>query len=253
VRWGSFKSASVTLTDAALPCLLCSNGFPRWRGSGYYYARFRPGLGLVGAFLVLVTSSIQLLVKHLNYTRDRKRLENLTTSAKLLAWGPRFRSIEAGLENDNLAAYNKNIIVPAEKKVRVPLSGFDLTPPAPKTEGMDEKEYWDNDEKLVRKLMAKSASNGSEPEGPRRFIDALVTKEAVFIISPGSKEWIPLDENAAPKPTAKDTWPFTLALAVAAKVGYGQQGTPTAISTEDEIDPAPVVNGGKKKKNKKRQ
>lgn len=231
----------------------CSNGFPRWRGSGYYYARFRPGLGLVGAFLILVTSSIQLLVKHLNYTRDRKRLENLQTSAKLLAWGPRFRSIEAGLRNDNLAAHNKNIIVPAEKRVRVPLSGFDLTPLTPKAAGEDEKEYWDNDEKLVRKLMAKAASNGSDSEGPRRFIDALVTKEAVFIMYPGSKEWIPLDENAAPKPTARDTWPFTLASAVAGKVGFGQQKASAAIDADDATDPTPVVGGGKKKNNKKRQ
>jgi hypothetical protein len=246
-------SSSDYLTDSACYVFLCRNGFPRWRGSGYYYVRFRPGLGSVAVFLILVTSAIQLLVKHLNYTRDRKRLENLQTSAKLLAWGPRFRSIEAGLRNDNLATYNKNIIVSSEKKVRVPLSGFDLSPLASKAEGEDEKEYWDNDEKLIRKEMAKSASTGSECEGPRRFLEALVTKEVVFVMDPSSKEWIPLDENAAPKPTARDTWPFALVDLLAAKVGLGHREAPVAVAS-DEADTATVASSSAtKKKNKKRQ
>lgn len=29
------------------------NGVPRWRGTGYYYSRFRPGLGVCSPFFVL--------------------------------------------------------------------------------------------------------------------------------------------------------------------------------------------------------
>lgn len=204
--------------------------------------------------MVLVTSSIQLLILNLNYTRDRKRLENLQTSAKLIAWGPRFRSIEAGLKNDNLALYNKNVIVANEKKVRVPLSGFDMPPLPALKEGEDEKAFWDADEKLVRKLMAKGTSN-SDSEAPRRFIDALVTKEIVSVMDPSTKEWVPLDESAAPKPTAKSTWLFSLASMIAAKVGFGQQNlSGVAIDKDQEVSSSePVVNNGGKKKNKKKQ
>lgn len=207
------------------------------------------------AFLILVTSAIQLLILNLNYTRDRKRLENLQTSAKLVAWGPRFRSIEAGLKNDNLALYNKNVIVANEKRVRVPLSGSDMPPLPELKQGEDEKAYWDADERLIRKIMAKRTSN-SDSETPRRFIDALVTKEGVSVMDPSTKEWIPLDESAAPKPTAKSTWPFSLASTIAAKLGLGQQGsTPSVAIDENQAASSsdPVVSNGGKKKNKKKQ
>ncbi|UZJ52422.1 hypothetical protein CBS101457_001742 [Exobasidium rhododendri] len=236
-----------------------TNGFPRWRGSGYYYARFRPGLVSVFVFLILVTASIQFLVLHLNYQRDRKRLEDLQTSSKLLAWGPRFRSIESGLKHDNMAEYNKNVIIAGEKKVRVPLSGLDLPALPAKKSGEDEKEYWDNDEKLIRKAMAKGTStqNAGECGGPRRFIDALVTKEMVFVMEPSSKEWVPLDENAAPKPSAKSTWPFSLANSLLAKAGLGREGNASSETEEEIKTPAAtasaVASNGMKKKNKKRQ
>ncbi|KAA1466440.1 DnaJ-domain-containing protein [Dentipellis sp. KUC8613] len=63
------------------------NGVPRWRGTGYYYARFRPGLGSVLTFLVLLSSGLQYLVQRMNYTRDLKRIEHIIREAKLSAWG----------------------------------------------------------------------------------------------------------------------------------------------------------------------
>ncbi|KIV94247.1 hypothetical protein PV10_02031 [Exophiala mesophila] len=65
-----------------------SHGFPTWRGTGYYYSRYRPGLGtvLVGLFLfgggaahyfVLVTS----------YKRQRDFMERYIRHARKTAWG----------------------------------------------------------------------------------------------------------------------------------------------------------------------
>lgn len=240
------------------PTLLLAfrNGFPRWRGSGYYYARFRPGLGMVLAFLILVTASIQLVVKRLNHARDKSRLEALQTSAKLSAWGPRFRSIEAGLKNDTLHVHNKNVIVAAEKKVKIQLTGVELQPLAPLRPTDNEKEYWDEDEKAVRKAMAKSASHqhaGDCCDGPRRPIDALVTKDMVFVMPPGSKEWVPLDDQAAPKPTAKDTWPFTVVYSILNVVGGSKTGESTVPETEDEVSSLTNTPNSKKNKNKKQQ
>ncbi|PWN94179.1 DnaJ-domain-containing protein, partial [Acaromyces ingoldii] len=67
-----------------------TNGFPRWRGTGYYYSRFRPSLAFVLLFIIAATSGVQLLIKMINWRRDVSRLESLRTTAKIMAWGPRF-------------------------------------------------------------------------------------------------------------------------------------------------------------------
>jgi len=65
------------------------NGVPRWRGTGYYYARFRPGLGTVFVFLTTLTTGLHYIVQHLNFKRDLTRIENILEQAKLTAWGPK--------------------------------------------------------------------------------------------------------------------------------------------------------------------
>ncbi|KAL9712888.1 hypothetical protein Ac2012v2_004128 [Leucoagaricus gongylophorus] len=65
------------------------NGVPRWRGTGYYYSRFRPGLGTVLVFLTLFTSALQLLVQRINYKKDLARIELITGRARRAAWGPK--------------------------------------------------------------------------------------------------------------------------------------------------------------------
>jgi len=65
------------------------NGVPKWRGTGYYYARFRPGVGTVVTFLALLTTGLQYMVQRLNYTRDLERIEKIRQDAKTTAWGNR--------------------------------------------------------------------------------------------------------------------------------------------------------------------
>lgn len=65
------------------------NGVPKWRGTGYYYSRFRPGLGSVLAFLIILTSGLQLLVQRINYKRDLERIEKVRGEARSAAWGPK--------------------------------------------------------------------------------------------------------------------------------------------------------------------
>ncbi|KAF9652178.1 chaperone J-domain-containing protein [Thelephora ganbajun] len=81
------------------------NGVPKWRGTGYYYSRFRPGVGTVFMFLVLLTTGLQYMVQRLNYAKDLERIERIRQDAKTTAWG--------------------NRLVPPEgqKKVRVNLGG----------------------------------------------------------------------------------------------------------------------------------
>lgn len=70
------------------------NGVPKWRGSGYYYARFRPGLGTVLVFLIILTSGLQYLVQTLNYKRDLRRVELAIRDARLAAWGPKMEPLQ---------------------------------------------------------------------------------------------------------------------------------------------------------------
>lgn len=65
-----------------------NNGFPRWRGTGYYYERFRPGLGtvLVGLFVV-VGGGAHYAALYLSWKRQREFVERYIKHARRMAWG----------------------------------------------------------------------------------------------------------------------------------------------------------------------
>ena len=86
-----------------------------WRGTGYYYSRFRPGLGVsrldvrrgmrlelglthtrqtVLVFLIMITSGLQYLVQKMNYNRDLKRIEEIVGQARAAAWGSKLNPVE---------------------------------------------------------------------------------------------------------------------------------------------------------------
>ncbi|KPI45789.1 uncharacterized protein AB675_782 [Cyphellophora attinorum] len=64
------------------------HGFPKWRGTGYYYTRFRPGLGtvLLGLFLV-GGGGAHYFVLNMNYKQQRAFMEKYIRSARKQAWG----------------------------------------------------------------------------------------------------------------------------------------------------------------------
>jgi len=70
------------------------NGVPKWRGTGYYYSRFRPGVGFVLVFLTVLTSSLQYLIQRINYKKDLQRIEFITSKAKAAAWGPKMVPVQ---------------------------------------------------------------------------------------------------------------------------------------------------------------
>ncbi|KAF3901452.1 hypothetical protein ABW21_db0205304 [Orbilia brochopaga] len=74
------------------------NGFPRWRGTGYYYSRFRPGLVsvLLGLWVVLAGGG-HYLVMRVNTTQQRRFMEGYIADARTAAWGNNH-----GLANLNL-------------------------------------------------------------------------------------------------------------------------------------------------------
>jgi curved DNA-binding protein CbpA len=64
------------------------NGFPAWRGTGYYYERFRPGLGtvLTGLF-IFIGGGVHYAALYLSWKRQREFVERYIKHARRMAWG----------------------------------------------------------------------------------------------------------------------------------------------------------------------
>lgn len=65
-----------------------SNGFPTWKGTGYYYARFRPGLGTVLAGLfVFVGGGGHWFALYMSWHRQQEFVQRYIKFARHTAWG----------------------------------------------------------------------------------------------------------------------------------------------------------------------
>ncbi|KAI9856913.1 MAG: DnaJ sub C member 1 [Vezdaea acicularis] len=64
------------------------NGFPAWKGTGYYYARFRPGLTsvLLGLFIVC-GGGAHYGALYMSWKRQREFVQRYITHARRAAWG----------------------------------------------------------------------------------------------------------------------------------------------------------------------
>jgi curved DNA-binding protein CbpA len=70
------------------------NGFPAWRGSGYYYERFRPGLGsVIFGLLVVLGGGFHYFALLMGWRRRREFAERYIRQARKTAWGD-----ESGLQ-----------------------------------------------------------------------------------------------------------------------------------------------------------
>ena len=95
------------------------NGFPKWKGTGYYYSRFRPGLGTVLIGLLLVFGGgAHYAALVLGWNRQREFIERYIRQARRAAWGNDFSidnipgldggaSTAAGAETDSAVSINR--------------------------------------------------------------------------------------------------------------------------------------------------
>ncbi|KAL2154525.1 hypothetical protein VTH82DRAFT_3201 [Thermothelomyces myriococcoides] len=65
-----------------------ANGFPTWKGTEYYYSRYRPGLGtaLIGVFL-FAGGATHYLALYMSWKRQREFVERYIKFARHAAWG----------------------------------------------------------------------------------------------------------------------------------------------------------------------
>lgn len=66
-----------------------TNGFPLWKGTDYYYNRYRPGLGTVmfGLFLV-VGGGVHYIILYMGWKRQKEFIGRYVKFARDTAWGP---------------------------------------------------------------------------------------------------------------------------------------------------------------------
>lgn len=243
-----------------------STGFPKWRGTGYYYQRFRPGLFSVLLIILGISVGVELLIKRVQFEQAKKRVAGLRKWSFYSAYGPRFWEVVYKRENGPK--------VPSEKKVKVSLgSVVDLPSPASSSSSKDQGQLpaagfdWEALEREVKRSAQQSTPSG----GPSGSVEVLVTLEddgeaIVWITDAETGEWVEVDETKLPKPTLKECWPVRVAHKVRGKRGaeivLEQEGetAPTdasgaataAAATTSATKTASANGNAKQRKNKKR-
>ncbi|SPQ18532.1 ea0a7662-49f3-4356-8e4e-97fd10a4f0af [Thermothielavioides terrestris] len=82
-----------------------ANGFPTWKGTEYYYSRYRPGLGtaLLGVFL-FAGGAAHYLALYMSWKRQREFVERYIKFARHAAWGENLGINVLGLDEQPAAA-----------------------------------------------------------------------------------------------------------------------------------------------------
>lgn len=232
-----------------------SKGFPKWRQNGYFYERYRPGLGSVVVGIVLFTMLVEVGISRLTSGQERAKIERLKMSARLVAWGPRYQALLAALLHPSTTpALPASKIPSTEKKVRVPITGFPTLPAFPSSTAIQSGSVdWNAQEALTRNVLSNTNVADGAP-----IVECLVHEQDVLLLDKFSGDWVALDENDAMPSTFHQTWPFRLVGALVNKVTGKHEDVLTEVDDEheqqqqDEVKPTAAGKKSKKanKKNK---
>ncbi|KAL7935013.1 hypothetical protein V8C35DRAFT_300444 [Trichoderma chlorosporum] len=136
-----------------------ANGFPLWKGTDYYYNRYRPGLGtvLVGVFM-MGGGAIHYLALYMSWKRQREFVERYVTFARNAAWGN-----DAGIPGVDAMPPPAPAPAPAPEEDEAAAA-----PPQPRNRRerrMQEKETRKDDGKTAPKKSRKAVSSKSSSQG----------------------------------------------------------------------------------------
>ncbi|KAK7738483.1 hypothetical protein SLS53_006002 [Cytospora paraplurivora] len=151
-----------------------ANGFPVWKGTNYFYERYRPGLGtvMVGVFIAL-GGGAHYLALYMGWKRQREFVERYIKFARHAAWG------------DNLG-------IPAVENIGV---GTAAPPPAPE-EQQPERALPTN--RKMRRMQEREAKREASQEGSKR-----VSRKAAPRAAPASGAATPTPAAAGPQGAKK--------------------------------------------------
>ncbi|KAI1454268.1 hypothetical protein F4805DRAFT_440324 [Annulohypoxylon moriforme] len=203
-----------------------ANGFPTWKGTEYYYSRYRPGLGTVLFGVLLVGGGgFHYLALYMSWKRQREFVERYIKFARQAAWG------------DNLGIPGVDA-APVTAPPPPPPTDDDQGPPMPmnrKQRRMQERETRKESAKEGRRQPRGRArpgqqasgsatpvpqSQGSGPSGAKKrvvaengkvlVVDSLGDVYLEQADADGNVEEFLLDLNEFPEPTIRDTALFKL-------------------------------------------
>ncbi|PMD39712.1 hypothetical protein L207DRAFT_554666 [Hyaloscypha variabilis F] len=185
-----------------------SNGFPKWKGTGYYYARFRPGLGSVLAGLfIFVGGGGHWLALYMSWKRQQEFVGRYIKFARHAAWGDNL-----GIPGVDGTATPPVVAGDDGEGVRQPMNRRERR--------MQEKDAKkDKSEKMTKGIKAAKASPAATPPvgatGPRKRVVAengkILVVDSVGNVyleqtdEEGETQEFLLDPNELPQPTLKDT------------------------------------------------
>ncbi|KAF2876303.1 DNAJ domain-containing protein [Massariosphaeria phaeospora] len=188
------------------------NGFPKWRGSGYYYARFRPGLfSVLMGLLVVGGGGVHYFALLMSWRRRREFTQRYIKRARQTAWGD-----DTGIQGIP-GVDAAPVVVPEEEDAP------DGTAPANRRQKrmMDKENRKDKKTQAARKARTAGISAPIEgevisaPQGAKKRIVAqngkvLIVDSAgnVFLeeeTEEGVKQEYLLDPDEEPQPTIFDT------------------------------------------------
>ncbi|KAK0622278.1 putative J domain-containing protein C2E1P5.03 [Lasiodiplodia hormozganensis] len=204
------------------------NGFPAWRGTGYYYSRYRPGLGsvLVGLF-AMMGGAAHYGALYLGWKRQRDFVDRYIRHARRAAWGDELgiQGIPGGLGGDSGTSTPVEQPAPQEQQY-VDENGQPVTLNR-RQKRMQEKEARKEGKGPKNAKAAKKARNSGVstpveaeltsggPRGPKKRVQAengkiLIVDSAgnVFLeeeTEDGDVHEFLLDVDEIPKPTFLDT------------------------------------------------
>lgn len=244
-----------------------SNGFPKWKGTGYYYARLRPGLGsvLIGLF-VTGGGLVHYAAMYVSWRRQREFVERYIRHARRAAWGD-----ESGIKGIPGIDGASSAIPPASSQDN---SSSTLNRRQKRMQERDGKK--DKDKRKARARENTPAGpiaqdSDVSPQGQRKKVQAENGKVLlvdsignVFLEEEdenGQKCEYLLDPNELPRPTVQQTALFRLPIWMFERIRgiivngrleteETESGKPTSAGEDGEPNTSPksLVNGTNRKR-----
>ncbi|KAI1002515.1 hypothetical protein K3495_g5682 [Podosphaera aphanis] len=182
-----------------------SYGFPKWKGTGYYYARFRPGLGsvLTGLFIFFGGGG-HWIALYLSWRRQQDFVNRYITFARHAAWG------------DNIPGLDTNMLRTS------PLGSdhVEVQPMNRRNRRMQDRDNKKDKKPKATKMTKASSAASQESTGPRKRVQAengkilIVDSEGNVYLEQtnedGEIQEFLLHPDELVKPTMRDTALFRL-------------------------------------------
>ena len=228
-----------------------SNGFPKWRGTGYYYARYRPGLGtvLVGLF-AFGGGLVHYGAMYMSWQRQKDFAERYIRNARKTAWGddsgirgiPGIDGAMTGTSSSpptTFAQENGAAILNRRQK-------REQDKQAKKDEKNPKKNKGTQRNGTSTPLESESSEPNSGPQGAKKRVQAengkmLVVDSVgnVFIEEEdenGTRAEYLLDPQSIPKPTFRDTILYRLPVLMYTTVRDRIRGAPVNGEQAEDAD-----------------